>query len=152
MGVDTRAILTKGTTLEQIVEALGNKYSTVKVNNGSSSEYFFITFLDGKDARQLCVSFDPYASYLDSGLNGTYISLGMWGNSIQIAKYLCETFGGYIDENDCDEEDYYIISIDKIEQSKEFTKMDLFRNKVIKELGFENLKKAIALLEEFKHI
>ena len=38
----------------------------------------------------------------------TYISLGCWGSSVAIIKEIIANFnGGWIDENDCDGDDYY---------------------------------------------
>lgn len=39
----------------------------------------------------------------------TSISLGCWGNSIEIIKDIVAHFGGWIDENDCDDEEFYPI-------------------------------------------
>jgi thiazole synthase len=63
-------------------------------------------------------------------------------------RHLCETFGGYMDENDCDDEDYYPIRLDLYAQGTGFTEMDLFRNKVIAKLGYKNLKAAEELLAD----
>ena len=40
----------------------------------------------------------------------TYISLSCWGNSIEIIKKIASHFGGWMDENDCDDEEYYEVS------------------------------------------
>ena len=37
----------------------------------------------------------------------TRISLGCFGDSVEIIKAIVERFGGWIDENDCDDEEYY---------------------------------------------
>ena len=37
----------------------------------------------------------------------TSISLGCWGNSVEIIKDIVVQFGGWIDENDCDDKEYY---------------------------------------------
>jgi hypothetical protein len=42
----------------------------------------------------------------------TSISLGCWGNSVQIIKDIVREFGGWIDENDCDDISYYLIEKD----------------------------------------
>ena len=53
--------------------------------------------------------------YKDRGLEDmvkahtTYLSLGCWGKSIEIMKAIVEHFGGWLDENDCDESEYYKI-------------------------------------------
>lgn len=44
----------------------------------------------------------------------TQLSLSCYGNAIEIMKLICEHFGGWIDENDCDDIDpYYIDKVDK---------------------------------------
>lgn len=45
----------------------------------------------------------------------TYLSIRCWGNSVEILKGICEEFGGWLDENDCDDNDYY--RIDKKEEN-----------------------------------
>ena len=39
----------------------------------------------------------------------TLISLSCWGSSVEIIKDIVTHFGGWIDENDCDNEEYYPI-------------------------------------------
>ena len=42
----------------------------------------------------------------------TYLSLGCYGDSVEIIKELVAYFGGgWIDENDCDDEEYYPIEL-----------------------------------------
>ena len=54
-------------------------------------------------------------SYIEDGLekmvssDRTYLSLGYWGDSVDIMKAIVEEFGGWLDENDCDDETYYYI-------------------------------------------
>ena len=37
----------------------------------------------------------------------TFLSLGKWGHSVEIIKAIAEHFGGWVDENDCDDIPYY---------------------------------------------
>lgn len=39
----------------------------------------------------------------------TYISLGCWGHSVDIMKAIVSNFGGWLDENDCDDVVFYEI-------------------------------------------
>jgi len=151
MGVDTKAILRKGTTIEQIERAITAKYTDVEVITTSMFDFMFILFKDGEDQRKLAVSFSNTCER-DCGIAGVWTSLGLWGNSIEIAKYLCETFGGYIDENDCDDEDFYPINYELYSQGVEFTPYDEFRHKVINQLGYDKLEVAMELLNEYKNI
>lgn len=129
MGVDTKAILTKGTTAEQIAKSLSDKYSEVSVESTKMEDFIFISFTDGEDKRRLAVSFSNSCER-DYGIAGVWTSLGLWGNSIEIAKYLCETFGGYIDENDCDEHDFYPINIEKYLAGNATTETDSFKQRL----------------------
>jgi len=150
MGVDTKAILRKGVTIEQIQEALSNKYGNVEVNS-TFEDFMYVSFKDGDDQRDMAVSFNNSCER-DNGIAGVWCSMRLWGNSVEIARYLCETFGGYLDENDCDDEEFYPINFHLYEQGVEFTKLDLFKNKVISKFGFEHLKDAMELFNEFKTI
>ena len=150
MGVDTNAILRKGTTIEQIEKAISDKYADVEVR-ATMPDFMYVIFKDGADQRQLAISFSNSCER-DNGISGVWCSLGMWGNSIEIVRYLCETFGGYIDENDCDDEGYCPINFNLYSQGTEFTQLDLFKNKVIQKFGYKHLEDALSLLYEFKHI
>ncbi|HHT9021258.1 TPA: hypothetical protein ACT5CK_002441, partial [Flavobacterium psychrophilum] len=150
MGVDTKAILRKGVSIEQIEKAISEKYTDVEVR-ATSPDFMYLIFKDGKDQRRLAVSFTNSCER-DNGISGIWCSLGMWGNSVEIARYLCEKFGGYLDENDCDDQEFYPINFHLYAQGAEFTQMDLFRNKVITKLGYKHLNNAIELLTEFSEV
>lgn len=150
MAVDTKAILRKGTTIEQIEQAISAKYTEVEVI-ASSADFMRITLKDTQDHRVMWVSFSNSCER-ENGIAGVWISLGCWGNSVEIAKYLCETFGGYIDENDCDNEGFYPINYHLYAQGSESTKADEFRNKVIQQIGYDKLKAVMALFEEYKDL
>ncbi len=150
MGVDTKAILRKGTTIEQIEKAISDKYTDVEVR-APMPDFMYVTFKDGEDRRQLVVSFTNSCER-DNNIAGVGTSLDNWGNSIEIARYLCETFGGYLDENDCDDEGFYPINFHLYSQGSEFTKLDDFRHKVIKEVGYDKLKVVMSLLDEYSEV
>ena len=150
MGVDTKAILRKGTTIEQIEKAISDKYAEVEVR-ATMPDLMCVTFKDGADKRQLAVSFTNSCER-DYGIAGVWTSLSKWGNSVEIARYLCETFGGFLDENDCDDEGFYPINFNIYSQGSEFTKLDEFRHKVIKEVGYDKLKTIMALLDEYAEL
>jgi len=151
MGVDTKAILRKGTTIEQIEKAISAKYKNVKVEKTHTPDFFYVIFTDGEHNRSLAVSFTNSCER-ENGISGVWVSLSLWENSVEICRYLCETFGGYLDENDCDDAGFYPINFHLYSQGKEFTKMDLFRHKVIQSLGYDNLLKVMDLFNEFKQI
>jgi hypothetical protein len=151
MGVDTKAIIRKGTTLEQIEQALKLKYTEIEILASKSiGDYFRILFtedLNSNNKRMLVCGYNDTKP--DYKIDGVYLSLGMWGDSVGILKYLCETFGGYLDENDCDDEGFYPININLFEQGKDFNERDIFVNKVISKLGYGNLKVALELFDEY---
>ncbi len=151
MGVDTKAILRKGITIEQIEKAMSDKYTEVEVISTPIIGYMYINFTDGEDKRNLDVSFTNSCERNDN-ISGVWTSLGMWGNSVEILRYLCETFGGYLDENDCDDEGFYPINFHLYSQGTEFTKLDEFRHKVIKEVGYDKLNSVMKLLEDYYDI
>lgn len=69
--------------------------------------------------------FDNQELYLKHGLKDmvemetTYLSLGCWGNSVDIIKELVAHFGGgWIDENDCDDKEYYPVELNVDESIK----------------------------------
>lgn len=150
MGVDTKAILRKGITIEEIEKAMSEKYTDVEVR-ATHPDFMYVTFKDGADQRQLAVSFTNSCER-DNNIAGVWTSLGKWGNSVEIARYLCEIFGGYLDENDCDDEGFYPINFHLYSQGEEFTKLDEFRHKVIKEVGYDKLKSVMKLLDEYSEV
>jgi hypothetical protein len=149
MSVDTRAILRKGVTIEQIEKAISEKYTEVKVHTLAAPDFMLIQFMDGADHRQLSVSF-ANSCERDYGIAGVWVSLGMWGNSVEILTYLCETFGGYLDENDYDDEGFYPINFHLYSQGNEFTKLDEFRHKVINSVGYDKINTVMELFNEYK--
>lgn len=150
MGVDTKAILRKGVTIQEIEKAISDKYTEVKVTS-TMPDFMYVTFKDGNDHRQLAVSFSNSCER-DNGISGVWTSLGKWNNSVEIAKYLCETFGGYLDEDDCDDEGFYPINYHLYSQGTDFSKLDEFRHKVIQKVGYDNLKVVMSLFDEYSDI
>lgn len=83
-----------------------------------------ISFMDGNDPRELVyyhdniLERDEFEYFKSAGIEEltkqetTGISLGAWGNSVEIIQDIVSQFGGWIDENDCDDKDYYPISKD----------------------------------------
>lgn len=93
------------------------KYGDEKPYTESGSIYF----KDGDNNRKLFYyytnvnSFENLELYSELGLEDmvksetTQLILGYWGNSANIMTDLATEFGGWIDENDCDDESYYPI-------------------------------------------
>lgn len=150
MGTCSKAILRKGVTIEEIEKAISEKYSDVEVR-APMPDFMYVTFKDGKDQRQLAVSYSNSCER-DDGISGVWVSLNKWGDSVVILGYLCETFGGYLDDDDCDDEGFYPINFHLYSQGREFTKLDEFRHKVIKEVGYDKLKVVMGLLDEYSKV
>ena len=61
-------------------------------------------------------SYENLKYYTEFGLEDmvksetTHIGLGYWGSSVEIIKEIVENFGGgWLDENDCDDKEYYVV-------------------------------------------
>jgi hypothetical protein len=148
MGTCSVAIIRKGTTIQQIVEALEKRYTNVEAN--IKKDFGYIIFNDGGDFnRNLFVSFTDSCLH-DYGIDGVYLSLGYFGKSVEILKYLCETFGGYLDENDCDDIDFFPINLEKFQ--KELTPDEIFQNEIILKFGVDKLNDVLGICEEYLKI
>lgn len=100
-------------------------------NKNIYSEHGFIFFKYNGQKRNLFYCYNSYNEYENlkyykkHGLENmvksetTFISLGCWGSSVEIIKELVTYFGGYIDERDCDDEEYYYISPSQTDRRKE---------------------------------
>lgn len=150
MGVDTKAIIRKDVTLVELVEYVKTQYEDVTVYTTDFDDFFQIGLVDGEDERLMSCFFNHYAKHYYE-IDGVLLSLSLWRNSIGIMKGICKYFGGYIIENDCNDE-WYVINLDKFESAKEITPLDVFENRVIARLGYDKLSIALELFEEYKNI
>ena len=84
----------------------------------------FICFKYNDEDRMLFYTYqninshDNMKYYLEHNLRDmvesetTFLSLGYWGSSVEIIKEIVAYFGGgWIDENDCDDKEYYPIEL-----------------------------------------
>ena len=145
MGANTKAIIRKGVTVLQIKEALEKKYENVSVYGDKT---LYINLSADNMVRNIYVSFSNCCEN-DYNISGVYLSLGCFGESVEILKYLCLTFGGYLDENDCDENGFYPINFHLYQQGTEFTKKDMFIHKIISKLGMDKLNITLELFDEY---
>ena len=152
MGACTIAIIRKGVTIQQIEKAISEKYTEVKVSP-SSVDVMFISFKDDENRKMmLYVSFNNSCSR-DYNINGIYLSLAKLQNSVKILKYMCETFGGYLKENDCDENElFYSINFDLYSKGTDFSPKDLFIHELISKLGYNNLNLALKLFKDYQEV
>lgn len=152
MGVNTKAIINRGISLESIVKCIEKNFENVHVVNSQSNDFFKIQFLDDEDSRSMAVFLEYKMTDRDYNISGVLLDLKTWGNAVDIMKVLLNEFGGYLDENDCDDEGFYPINIEKFEQHIETTELDRMKNKIASTLGFENIEKTLKLFEEFQKI
>jgi hypothetical protein len=148
MSTSFKAIIRKGISLEEIKTALEKKFTKVEIINTCSNDFFRFVCVTEDLRIVINVFFGDYAKN-DYEIDGTLVDIGYYDISTEMMIYLCETFGGYIQE---EEETFSPINFELFSQGKEYTPHDLFVNKVISTLGYDNLKKALALFEEFKKI
>lgn len=93
--------------------------------------YGFINFTYNGDRRRLFYfyeninNFENLEYYAKRGLKNmintetTRVNIGAWGESVEIIREIVSHFGGgWIDENDCDNETYYTV---KAEEGSEYT-------------------------------
>jgi hypothetical protein len=151
MSINTKGIIRKGTTLPEIKEVLENKYGNVGIKSYSDPTLFSLYFKDGEDQRKLSVFVDDVAKR-DYKIDGVTLDLNCWGNSVEIMKLLLSEFGGYLDENDCDDEGFYAINPDKFEEGRESTKADRVITSIIHRLGYDNLSKGLLLFDDIQKI
>lgn len=150
MSTSFKAIIRKGISLEEIKTALEKKFTKVEIINTSSNDFFrFMCITDENERRIINAFFGDYAKN-DYGIDGTLVDIGYYDISTEMMIYLCETFGGYIQDEE--EETFTPINFELFSQGKDSTPHDLFVNKVISTLGYDNLKKTLALFEEFKNL
>ncbi len=151
MGVDTKAIIRKGVTLPEIKMCLEEKYGEVVVHNTHADYFFVLGFSDGEGKRNLNVFFRDLAKS-DYGIEGVLLSLGSWGNSIEIMKTLLGKFGGYLDKNDCDDKGFEPYNPEEYLKGDDMSRHDAFTLEVIHKLGFDKLQIAMELFEKYKKI
>lgn len=108
-----------------------NKYDWVKEKYDDSNEWKitsgFITFNDGDENRNIFYYYQNINSYENleyySKYNfenmvkseTTFLGLRYYGNSVEIMKGIAQEFGGWLEENDCDDKPpYWVNTEDKI--------------------------------------
>lgn len=122
---DENAINKVGRTMTIPLSKCSWEYEVNEHSEDSENWYTisgFICFKYNEEDRMLfyCYnninSFENLEYYMEYGLENmvktetTHIGLGCWGSSVEIIKEIVENFGGgWIDENDCDDEEYYFI-------------------------------------------
>jgi len=152
MGIDTKAVIRKGVTLEELKAHAEKKLGPIIIENTYDEDFFYFRFKEGEKNRTLAVFTDPTLAERDYGINGILLSLGCWGDSVGIMMHFLEEFGGFIDENDCDDIDFQAVNIHKLEEAREYTPKEKFKQKLIYEFGADNVNKILKLCEEYKDL
>ena len=141
MGVDTKGYVGSNVTAKEIYDVILQEICKdadfgVDSRNTHNSIYGFIDFVDGEDPRNLFIventeadSYHKDKMFKDNRY--TYLSLGKWGNAIELMTKIVSKFGGYIDEDDCDSIEAFetYIPCDNNFELNEFTQK---RNQIIK--------------------
>jgi hypothetical protein len=155
MGIDTKAVIRKGVTLEDFKAHAEKKYGKVSVDTTYDEDFFYLRFQEegGENRyRNLAVFLDPTLAERDYGINGILLSLGCWGESVSIMMHFLEEFGGFIDESDCDDIGFQAVNIHKLEDAREYTPKEKFKQKLIFEFGAANVDNILKLCEEYKDL
>jgi hypothetical protein len=106
MGVSTQGKLNNSISIVDIENVIKKYYDYQETYQYGDSSYQ-IYFLDGNAHRNLHIYIG--FNYSTETEISKWLSLGCWGNSKEIMKTICSYFGGWLDENDCDDKDYYWI-------------------------------------------
>lgn len=128
MGVDTKAYWPNATfrAVFQWVTFLAMDATIEEGYTGTKEYYKVVNFTYKGEKRMLhlhkttidlAASIKKYgsenvddSSYIRSGLpdksRGIMGDFSCWGSSVEIMRHICFRFGGYLDENDCDDKDY----------------------------------------------
>ena len=153
MGVDTKAVIRKGVTIEELKAHAEKKYGKVSIEETKFDNFFYLVFEEGEQVRRnLAVFTDHTMAERDYGISGTLLSIGCRGESVEIVTHFAEEFGGFIDDNDCDDKDFYPVNVEKMEQGKEYTPKEKFKHKLISEFGLEAANKIIVACEEYSKL
>jgi hypothetical protein len=129
MGVDAKGILNKSISAREVFDVIVSKYDKdaqfdVRIDSYDNTESGGIHFKDGKDQRRLfyCIVPDGAEETEYNEIDHVSLSLGYWGNSTDIITTIVRTFGGYVDENDCDDIGFYYVPKTGDEEYEEYVK------------------------------
>ncbi len=151
MGTSTKAIVPSGTTIENIASVLSDHYHEVSVRKTGNDDFFHVLFNIGPDQRMMSCFFNDYAES-DYGIPGVILSLGFDPGAVKVLRYLCNHYGGYLNENDSNEGEFIPIQMEKFTSSKSLTDLDRFKNKVCAEFGHKKLNTFLIMADEYLKI
>lgn len=108
MGVDTKGYLSKDIAAIDIYNVIKTKIDSganFHINDDRDGEIGNIVFNHKGDQRSLfyCVTSDKLPGTEFDSQPHVSLILGNWGDSAHIMTEIIKEFGGYVDENDCDD-------------------------------------------------
>lgn len=149
MGVDTRAFLNPSVNFTMLLDYFSERGSDPKLHMGHGSDEFAFIFIRGLNgSRQLAVNM-PHDG---SKIYGTEVSLSCNDEAKDIIRGLCEEFGGYYLENDCDDDDYVLIGDDKFNLQMTRTPMSALREEIVVKFGADRLDEILDIARRYSEI
>lgn len=129
---------------KRIMNSLSNYKGEYIINQHSEDDnnwYNYIGSIDFNykgEERSLFYLYENIHFKTDSiNAETTYLNLGYYGKSVEIMKEILLHFGGgWLDENDCDSEDYYYI--EGSEEDGYYSDVMYVFKKFLKEIGFHD--------------
>lgn len=142
MSIDTNGFLNKEITGKDIFNVVTQKFDKnakyhISIDSYDNSEMGNIVFKYKEENRKLfyCITADKEeGTKFINDEKHVCLKLGKWGTSINIMVEVIKCFGGYIDEDDCDEIPAYYIPKD---EDFKYDKYVEERNKIINVLSSE---------------
>lgn len=125
MGLDTHGLIYPNVSVEEVyahivkyVDKEAKFHRDSNVSNEFHKDWVIITFTHKNENRNLsCGIFKRYEDdnydFLGTDHDDwyTWLSLGCWGNSVDLMRSIVSRFGGWVDDNDCDDEPYYPVPV-----------------------------------------
>jgi hypothetical protein len=144
MGINTQGFFNSDIKTEDIEDLLNNKFNVeTKIENTGSKDYKQIHFTYKDEKRMLSV-FENYPDKSHTGHDKvTLIDLNFWGKSVEIIRGIVEEYGGYMVEDDCSDEWFYVNKIDQLfSEGKKVSerKWNMYLDDAIKNEDMETIK------------
>lgn len=144
MGVDTKGYLDKDITASDVFNVICYKFdpqANFNVRNESGYDIGTIDFMYNDEQRNLfyCVTSDRLENTPWDREKHVSLILRKWGSSVQIMTEIVSVFGGYVDEDDCDDMEAVFIS-----KNENFAYMEFIQEKnSILDILDENLSSSL---------
>ncbi|KAA9007333.1 hypothetical protein F4V43_02280 [Paenibacillus spiritus] len=108
MGVDTKGYVSKEVKAIDIYNVVQTKFDSEAnfyIDEDRDGEIGNVVFKYNDDRRNLfyCVTSDKLPETEFDSKPHVALILGNWGESVRIMTEIVKEFGGYVDENDCDD-------------------------------------------------